>query len=302
MKNAKSIFFFSLILTITVFTQACSSITSQPAQTGLSVQFTTDTSNPDSILAATLQIIAFPAQQPDDNGQTVYERGLASLIQVESEILLVSHDHWNFLADIARVQFLDADSSLLAEISGDEFRSLIRYHDQGSLLLDTPAELDPAYLALLASRSGQPTAHPILPGRLADLQTLQVGQIVSIAYRVGENRSQVGTKQAAVVELFEVEGLPAFRLQSLDGSVIMPGDSGGGIWLDGQLVGNMWMSERIPNRGLQSLFTSQSHTYLDTSIASRIPGTLSSDNIQLSQAGSGETDSGVSRMEWDEKE
>jgi len=302
MKNAKSILFFSLILTITVFTQACSSITSQPAQTGLLDQFATDTSSPDSILAATIQIIAFPAQQPDENGQTVYERGLGSLIQVDNEILLVSHDHWNFLADIARVQFLGADSSLLAEITGEEFRSLIRFHDQGSLLLAIPTELDPAYLSLLASRSGQPAAHRILPGRLADPQALQVGQIVSIAYRVGENRSQVGTKQAAVVELFEVEGLPAFRLQSLDGSVILPGDSGGGIWLDGQLVGNMWMSERIPNRGLQSLFTSQSHTYLDTSIASRIPDFLSSADAQLSQAGTGNADVEMSRMEWKENE
>ena len=272
MKNAKSILFISLILTLAALTQACSNITSQPAQTGLSVQFASDNSSPDSILAATIQIIAFPAQQPDENGQTVYERGLASLIQVENEIILVSHDHWNFLADIARVQFLDADSSLLAEITGEEFRSLIRYHDQGSLLLSTPVELNPAYLALLASRSGQPAAHHIVAGRLAEPQALQVGQIVSIAYRVGENRSQVGTKQAAVIELSDAEGLPAIRLQSLDGSVILPGDSGGGIWLDGRLVGNMWMSERVSTQGIMTLISSQPSTkYLDTSIAAQLP-------------------------------
>jgi hypothetical protein len=31
-------------------------------------------------------------------------------------------------------------------------------------------------------------------------------------------------------------------LQSADGQAIEPGDSGGGIWADGTLVGNMWMT------------------------------------------------------------
>ena len=300
MKNAKSILFISLILAVAVFTQACSTFTTQSSSSSLPEQLTSDSSNSNAVLAATIQIIVFPVNQPDENLQTVYERGLASFIQLESETILVTHDHWNFLAETNRVQFLDVENNLLAEITGQEFRRLIRYHDQGSLLLSTPVEIDPAYLSLLASRSSQNPAHIIRPGKLAEPQALQVGQIVTIAYRVGENRSQVGTKQAAVIELFEVQGLPAVRLQSQDGSVILPGDSGGGIWLDGQLAANMWLSERIPNRGLQALFTSQSQTYLDTSIASRIPGLLNSATAQLSQVGMGEADSGVSRMEWQE--
>jgi hypothetical protein len=299
MKSAKIILLISLFLAVVTLTQACNTIATQPTQISLPDQLAADSNSWNPIQAATIQINAFPAEQQGENGPTVYERGLASLIQLDHETILVSHDHWNSLADIARVQFLDANSNLLAEISGEEFRSLIRYHDQGSMLLSTPAELNPAYLSLLASRSGLPAAQRIVPGRLAKHQALQVGQIVTIAYRVGENRSQVGTKQATIIELSEVEGLPAVRLQSLDGSVILPGDSGGGIWLDGKLIGNMWMTERGLNQGIMTLISSQPSTkYLDTSIAALIqddfPGSLISNSLSSSKENRG----GEDLMDW----
>jgi hypothetical protein len=44
-----------------------------------------------------------------------------------------------------------------------------------------------------------------------------------------------------VVESTETEyGLPSLMLRRVNGKAIEPGDSGGGIWLDGRLVGNMW--------------------------------------------------------------
>jgi hypothetical protein len=30
------------------------------------------------------------------------------------------------------------------------------------------------------------------------------------------------------------------RLRNLDGSAVIPGDSGGGVWGNGQLLGNVW--------------------------------------------------------------
>ncbi len=34
------------------------------------------------------------------------------------------------------------------------------------------------------------------------------------------------------------------EMRSLDGSSIEPGDSGGGIWIEGRLVGNLWSTVR----------------------------------------------------------
>jgi hypothetical protein len=36
------------------------------------------------------------------------------------------------------------------------------------------------------------------------------------------------------------QGLPVYKLRSLNGQYIQPGDSGGGVWQDGVLVGNNW--------------------------------------------------------------
>jgi hypothetical protein len=39
-------------------------------------------------------------------------------------------------------------------------------------------------------------------------------------------------------------GVKLLSLRSLNGQSIEPGDSGGGIWIDGHLAGNMWMTVR----------------------------------------------------------
>ncbi len=43
-----------------------------------------------------------------------------------------------------------------------------------------------------------------------------------------------------VRETAEYQGQTSYILQSSEGTVVVPGNSGGGIWFDGRLVGNMW--------------------------------------------------------------
>lgn len=232
------------------------------------------------ILAATLQMVAFYDDQPENsqaNILSIYECGLGTLVQVGNETLIVSHDHWNSLQEITRVQFQDVDGRLLAEISGNEFRQLIRYRDGGTMLLSIPPEIHPAYLAFLASRSSQKETRPILPGEPGDQQILQVGQIVAIAYRTGEGRNQVGLLPATIVDLSDEYGVVTFKLQSLDGTVILPGDSGGGIWLDGKLVGNMYLTEWVYDwRFWKWDALKPSQQYLDTSNAAQLPADFQS--------------------------
>jgi len=44
-----------------------------------------------------------------------------------------------------------------------------------------------------------------------------------------------------VEEITTYQDLPVYKLRSLDGLNIQPGDSGGGIWYQGNLVGSNWM-------------------------------------------------------------
>ncbi len=199
------------------------------------------------ILAATIQVVAFFDDLPENtqaNILSIYECGLGTLVQVGNETLIVSHDHWNSLQEITRVQFQDVDGRLLAEISGDEFRKLIRYRDGGTMLLSIPPEIHPAYLAFLASGSAQKETHPILPGEPGDQHTLQVGQIVAIAYRTGEGRNQVGLLPATIVDLSDEFGVGTIKLQSLDGTVILPGE----LWwryLVGWQTGGKYVFDRV---------------------------------------------------------
>jgi hypothetical protein len=244
----KKIFFFCIVL-ITLAIPALIAISpAQSAQPDEDPGSYAPIPAADAILAATIQISVYPAAQTSDQTtgyvETIYERGLATLVQINDGIILISHDHWSDLENIGRVEFRDAAGELLVEINGADFTSLIRYRDEGTMLLTAPLQLHPQYQALLASRSGGDQRHtaavPMFRG-----ESVQVGQVVTIAYRSGEGRSQVDLLPASIIEIADIDGISTFRLQSLDGTPILPGDSGGGIWLDGHLVGNMWLSEWV---------------------------------------------------------
>ena len=56
--------------------------------------------------------------------------------------------------------------------------------------------------------------------------------------------NQITILAAEVVDQELFNGIPMMSLRSLNGQSIEPGDSGGGIWVNGHLAGNMWMTVR----------------------------------------------------------
>jgi hypothetical protein len=271
MKKAAGIF-FSLILIVICISLGIKSPPPQTAQAANNPEEPSPAIDAPSILAATVQIYVFPAVEPSENGEMVVERGLGSLIQAGSETLIITHDHWDGLEETSKMQFLDAGGKLLVEVSGDEFRGLIRYHDGGTLLLSTPPEIRPEYQALLAARSNGKVNDPITAGQLGDATSVQVGALVTVAYRSGEGRNRVSLMPARVIEIIEMEGKAALKLQSQDGEVILPGDSGGGIWLDGRLVANMWLTEWVYDWRIWTWSSFKPEIKrLDTSRAAQLP-------------------------------
>jgi hypothetical protein len=71
---------------------------------------------------------------------------------------------------------------------------------------------------------------------------VQVGDIVQVSYRPAEARETLGVRDAQVTAISQYGGARTMQLSTVNGHPILKGDSGGGIWFEGRLVGNMWAS------------------------------------------------------------
>lgn len=156
--------------------------------------------------------------------------GIGTLIQIDGETLLITHNHWRYvLEDISIVRFYDADYNLITTIIGKQFRELVLQADPGTLVLQPPQELVDA----------------LIPVNLGAVQTVVAGDSVYVVYWEKPSRDRAAIQQAVVEEVITYQDVPVYKLRSLNGGVIQPGDSGGGVWCRGMLVGNNWMVEAV---------------------------------------------------------
>ncbi len=153
--------------------------------------------------------------------------GMGSLIRRKGENLLVTHNHWgDLLQDLSIVEFRNADNQMIKPIYGYEFKEWIVFQDAGTLVLRLPEEL----------------FDPSAPASMDAIPQIVPGETVDVVYRENPTREKATILQAVVEEIITYKGLPAYRLRSLDGQPIKPGDLGGGIWYNGALVGNNWVT------------------------------------------------------------
>jgi hypothetical protein len=185
----------------------------------------------EQILAASIQInmsLKIGQAAGSSNERIVLASGLGSLIEEQGEMFIVTHNHWGeLLQNFTTIEFRDAQNGLLVRMLGYEFKRLIRSQDAGTLILRAPEEIVP-----LRSQSAT----------RGDADQLRSGDHVQVAFRQPGNRQRVDVLDAEVVSIGSYQGLPTVNLRSLSGQPITPGDSGGGVWLAGKLVGNSWMT------------------------------------------------------------
>ncbi|MDX1415580.1 MAG: hypothetical protein R3293_15400 [Candidatus Promineifilaceae bacterium] len=191
------------------------------------------------ILAATVQIKLLKSLPGDTanmpveahNGQAriqyQYAQGLGTLVKHGEQVYIVTHDHWgDLLVRAETVEFRNAAGDVLAEISGLFFRNLIRYRDKGTLLMLAPQELAPHFdQAVQRGNSDE-----IVSGKLIYFTRQHADQM------------RVEVVPAQVTAVSDLANVSTYELRSEDGSMVVKGDSGGGIWSDGKLVGNLWWS------------------------------------------------------------
>ena len=188
------------------------------------------------ILDATIQIkmqtprideIGNPVLAENENGWYVVNEmahGLGAVVQIDNQLFIVTHDHWGSLLGTAvTVEYQDANGNLLTQISGDVFRSHIAYADHGTMVLQIPDTVTSTFPPSVST-----TIIPLTIGNEVYVTRHQVGQ---------EN---VEVVLARVTSLTQQYGTPTYQLETLDGSSFVHGDSGGGVWANGQFAGNLW--------------------------------------------------------------
>lgn len=149
--------------------------------------------------------------------------GLGTLVVIDDELLLVTHDHWSRFDDaLGTVTFQAADGSWLADMNLRAFKEHVRYRDGGTMVLAVPHVLETA-----------------VPGRAKALYSgaLHAGDHGYLTRREG---NRVVMTRATVISQGEKFGRPVVRLQSAGGQAVTGGDSGGGVWIGGRFAATMW--------------------------------------------------------------
>jgi hypothetical protein len=221
------------------------------------------------ILDATISI-TLHAPNPDNPAEVFSARGLSTVAYYQGEDVLITHDHWGEVLDqLAYARFWSRDNALLLELDGAAYKELIRYRDGGTTVLSVPEGLIADQLPTLNNPAAMPA---IVPAALADEADVQVGDKVLAVVRDPKAPHRVEILEAVVESVEDQQGLPSLTLRRENGKPIEPGDSGGGVWYNGRLVGNMWY--RVKHRVVSANedgTTSESLRLTDLSVAASHP-------------------------------
>jgi hypothetical protein len=198
----------------------------------------------DASVQISTSIFLKPAGESQTNSKTsgnkIIANGIGSLILDQGKTLLVTHNHWGeALQDASLVELRDADNGLLLRMFGFEFKEHTLFQDAGTMILEAPQELLASHPAAVGMTD---SGNLRVPGKAGNAEMVKVGEMVQVTFRQGANRQQVGVLNAEVVAHDLFNSLAILQLRSLDGQPLMQGDSGGGVWFQGGLVANTWMT------------------------------------------------------------
>lgn len=268
------VLFATLLATCSPQTSFAQSSMNQGSQLSKEMESSPSPDQEQMILNATVQIytISFvDGQGPEENGVKML-RALGTLVNCREGTLLVTHDHWEYLDQKGVVQFYDAEGSLFLEISTEEFSRSILYQDKGTLVLKFPAGWANHKLSTSQTSHVNKSPVPVLEANLGDAQAVTKGSNVYIARHQPDSAMKISLLAAEVVAVKSKKGVRVFILKSLDGDAIVRGDSGGGLWFNGQLIGNTWLAYPVTQRSLLPGHSTETHEiYLDKSTSAQLP-------------------------------
>lgn len=181
------------------------------------------------ILAASVHI---RIEMLKDN-RYVATAGLATAVAQRGHISLITHNHWNLdIHTIGHVTIRNASGALICRLHMPEFRQLIRYQSKSVMILDTNRDFKQDLITPV-----QITA-PVLP---------EIGATVQLVRQHPDSHAgliepvRLVLNSAQVTAYSKREGLPVIEITiRKSGERLHLGDSGGGIWFNGQLIAQIW--------------------------------------------------------------
>jgi hypothetical protein len=161
----------------------------------------------------------------------IQSEGLGTLISIDDEPMLVTHDHWSLLDEsLGVVQISDAYGNKLAEIHLLKFKKLIRYRDGGTMILEAPKDL----------WKGQGDLSSLAGDLLGKQRSISGDTVFLVRRQNSDAASDIAVTKATIEKIGVKQGKPIIRLLNENGESIVGGDSGGGVWIQGNFIGNMW--------------------------------------------------------------
>jgi hypothetical protein len=264
----------SLVMMVNAVMQVGNGFTQMPAQT---IHLTVESGVNEQILKASVQIsISVSSNRVTvANTQEVVQSislGLGTLVVVDKKVFLVTHDHWgDNLQEKSLIQIRSASNRLLGQISGSRFKSLLLYKDGGTMVVEAPQKLARVFIDGLADRVSKGVRGIAMKGSANEPKP---GDVVQVARRYGKDGDRIEVINATVVSSDRYKGVSVLKLRNLNGETISPGDSGGGIWFYGKLVGNMLATVQEKVRSTTNP-TDVTLNFTDLSLAASLPIDLS---------------------------
>jgi hypothetical protein len=214
--------------------------TTQPTQAQTAFG-TVDRASAGEILQSTI-IIQIVAPHVDEHGRRLsltengrelplnaISTGLGTIVTSGEGALIITSDHFDQLeaptADITITGF--NGQSVMLSLSA--FQSLIRYQNNDVIVLAAPP--------------GLPTG--VVPG---DGDQVRPGTEVQVVHR-HQGTNELSVVAATVQAWIDYQGNPSFQLRNLNGELIEPGNSGGGVWFQGRPVGSIHRTILVDDSG-----------------------------------------------------
>jgi len=207
-----------------------------------------DEATQQTVLNATIKI-TFLAPAVDENGQVKVNEvngekhiaytggtGLGTVVDRNGENIIVTHDHWTRIDNPqAIVELATAQGELLLTLTGPEFSALISHRDGGTTIVNMPASIA-NHFQVANSNAATP---------------VEQNDVLTIAYRNSDDSISVAAM--VVTKVDEFIGLDRVEMTSVNGEIIHTGNSGGGVYANGQLVANMWATLLVQTDGSDDL-------------------------------------------------
>lgn len=149
-------------------------------------------------------------------------QGLGTLVQVGGQRFILTHDHWSLANHrLSHVVLRDARGAQLQVLDNASFLSLVRYRDGGAMIWQAPRQLAGVAPAALFDGAAPAAGDTVwLPAHAAS----------GTGLALGEARVQ-GVDVSAVPGTLQLRGAT---------DAVAAGDSGAGVWYEGELIANLW--------------------------------------------------------------